>query len=678
LIDSISVKWLMLYVLIISVITASLFWRRRTPAMRVDTTLLAFGTITFLGLASMSVKAMRVPEFVNHAAHTYRQQLITFRQMQKKRRNGQIAVKASKQHSGETYVVIIGESLNRRHMGLYGYFRNTTPKLDNLTRDGHLIVYDNVYSNYVNTMPALSYALTQASQYNHKNYYDAESIIDVARAAHFKSFWLSNQNLLGVWDNAVSVLAHSADTLVGINHSIGKTTRTQNFDGGLLRYVKRALDTDTHGNNIIFVHLMGSHFSYCKRFPKKYDIFHKTPTTAMMGSIVHDDKKLERRVNCYDNSVAYNDFVVSRIISLLRAHGGVSALTYFSDHADDVMGQLFHNASKFNFDMTAIPLMFWTSPGYAQRYPDKVKALRAHKNRLFTNDLVFNTVLGLAGIDTHYDKHGDLTSASYNLSSDRSRTLHGRKKITDDSDYIWWEHHNHALLTDKHLAKRVLPNHANTLGKLHQVWAGGYRSFAVDAWLTSAHHKSILRLGRKSSPAGTSLSAALVSIDTRHLDTLVINLRNLSAHNQDKVRAALDTLDARVGLKQRASLVTAAAPAVVTALRRDSWNVARRLPSAAIKSAIASGGKAPLTRLARKIARHVKTGNASGIAFEAGDYVFVKKYLATRLPDDLAWHVSTGFAFGKGELVGQLHKSSLPADQRVQTITGAYHSPFQL
>ena len=52
-----------------------------------------------------------------------------------------------------TYVFIVGESANRNHLSLYGYKRNTTPKLEAM-RD-ELVVFEDVISPDTHTIPSL-------------------------------------------------------------------------------------------------------------------------------------------------------------------------------------------------------------------------------------------------------------------------------------------------------------------------------------------------------------------------------------------------------------------------------------------------------------------------------------------------------------------------------------------
>ena len=149
-----------------------------------------------------------------------------------------------------------------------------------------------------------------------------------------------------------------------------------------------------------------------------------------------DKKRIRVRQNNYDNSVLYNDFIVSNIVDILKKQGGVNALIYLSDHGEDVMRKLGHNPSTFTFDMTQIPLILYFSKEYQEKYQEKINSLNSNKNLLFSNDLLYDTVLGIADIKTdNYEERFDLSSKNYILEDKNALTLHGKK------EYVLPENH---------------------------------------------------------------------------------------------------------------------------------------------------------------------------------------------------------------------------------------------
>ena len=83
------------------------------------------------------------------------------------------------------YFLVIGESQNTLRMSAYGYKLKTTPWLDSMKNNPNLLLFQHAYACQVQTVPALSYALTAKNQYNSVKMEQAVSLIDVAKAAGY-------------------------------------------------------------------------------------------------------------------------------------------------------------------------------------------------------------------------------------------------------------------------------------------------------------------------------------------------------------------------------------------------------------------------------------------------------------------------------------------------------------
>ena len=121
----------------------------------------------------------------------------------------------------------------------------------------------------------------------------AYSIIEVAKAAGYRTYWISNQVKYGAYDTPIAAIASSADQEIWINGNSGYTTWT-NYNDGELANKLRQIKFDSQKNNLVIIHLMGSHTDYQERYPKKQEKFSVK------------DKKT-RRINSYDNTVFYTD-----------------------------------------------------------------------------------------------------------------------------------------------------------------------------------------------------------------------------------------------------------------------------------------------------------------------------------------------------------------------------------
>ena len=312
------------------------------------------------------------------------------------------------------YVLVIGESQNRAHMQAYNYHRATTPWLDSMKNDKNMLLFTKAYSCHTHTVPTLLYALTAKNQYNNIAVKNAVSVLEVAEAAGFETAWLSNQVKYSAWDTPVTSIASEANQQKWINSTLGESTNTDYFDGKLIEELEKIKITD---KMLIVMHLMGNHGSYEQRYPKAFEKY--------------DGKNT---IDKYDNSIIYNDYVMSQVYKRARKIPNFKGLVYCSDHADAIDKNLSHDAAQFDFDMTHIPLYIYLSDSYIQNNSAKYKSLEKQKNKLFTNDLLFNLMLGVLGINLNniYEPNNDPTADTFDNNKERFKTLYGKKYICEE------------------------------------------------------------------------------------------------------------------------------------------------------------------------------------------------------------------------------------------------------
>ena len=312
------------------------------------------------------------------------------------------------------YVLVIGESQNRAHMQAYNYHRATTPWLDSMKNDKNMLLFTKAYSCHTHTVPTLLYALTAKNQYNNIAVKNAVSVLEVAEAAGFETVWLSNQVKYSAWDTPVTSIASEANKQKWINSTLGESTNTDYFDGKLIEELEKIKITD---KMLIVMHLMGNHGSYEQRYPKAFEKY--------------DGKNT---IDKYDNSIIYNDYVMSQVYKRARKIPNFKGLVYCSDHADAIDKNLSHDAAQFDFDMTHIPLYIYLSDSYIQNNSAKYKSLEKQKNKLFTNDLLFNLMLGVLGINLNniYEPNNDPTADTFDNNKERFKTLYGKKYICEE------------------------------------------------------------------------------------------------------------------------------------------------------------------------------------------------------------------------------------------------------
>jgi heptose-I-phosphate ethanolaminephosphotransferase len=310
-------------------------------------------------------------------------------------------------------VVIMGESLNRNHLSLYGYHRSTSP---NLSRRNDLLVYDNVVAPYSNTLNVIFSAFTNSNLEEKINRENSIYLSDIFHSAGYKTCWLSNQNPVGIWENAIFDMAQTFDETVFVNTSASssfESTLVPSYDEKLFAHFAQILDTESKRKYIV-IHLIGNHSAYSKRYPKQYAVF-----SGSKG-------KQQRTINEYDNSVIYNDFIVDSLFSILARFAAANpdmscAALYLSDHGENVYDDLTcstlgHTYSgKLPKPNIEIPFIIWLSDSYKKHFASQYQILQTHTHQPFVTDDLYHAILDLCNIQTPtYRPTQSIFNAAYN------------------------------------------------------------------------------------------------------------------------------------------------------------------------------------------------------------------------------------------------------------------------
>ncbi|WP_300648964.1 phosphoethanolamine transferase [Paenalcaligenes sp.] len=659
--DFISFKAMAFFAFSLFLVLFVVWWHRNSNVRQVNFSLWFVIFLSMTIIAGVFLPDTKMLALMNNSFKEYTQELKAFKELQGKRSVDANAINAKKTNQGETYIVVIGESLNKQHMQLYGYSRQTTPKLSELVKKGDLLKLNNAYSNHTHTMPVLSLALTEAAQDKKKDYYNSVSIVEVYKAAGFETIWLTNQNLLGAWDNLVSIIANQADKVVGINSSIGTTTISQRYDGDLLKPLNEILSKKTNKNRVIFMHLMGSHGSYCSRFPDEYAYFKGELSRGEFGESIAKSKALELAVNCYDNSVLYNDFIISEVIKSIKSSDGISSVLYFSDHADDVFRQLGHNSAMYTSSMTQIPFLIWFSEEYKLHYADIFQQFLKNKNTLFSNDRLYDTLIGWSQIKTQYYRpEFDFTSKDYQVNPQEALTLHGRKRYIESNDYYWNRYNSDELsrqnILDVHIARNV-----NTLAKMSELWEMGHRAFEIDVFF-DIEGQGIFRTGRNTNHMGEDLKLILSRIDLDEVKAFWLNIKNLSAENYQQVLLELERINNHFPIKNKLMLKTDWSSKEASQFSRAGWNIAFHLSKDKVLGKIDS--LFDKDNFLKKLAEQLSAQKAVAIAFDAELFSFFEDNgLEDRLPSHITYFLVEQLELGDPELLTKLESKKHSQDK---------------
>ncbi len=285
-----------------------------------------------------------------------------------------------------THVLILGESLGRHHMSLYGYPRQTNPELEKMRND--LLIMNNAWSAYPNTVDALKSILTFVDL-DHNSPDRLISLVKIMKSAGYKTFWISNQIPMDKRGSIATSLGHASDEKKFLNFG---GFRKPHFDEDIFEPLEKFLK-DEANKKFIVIHLYGNHAKYNQRYTKDFEKF--------KGGIDGKSEKHSYYINEYDNSVMYNDFIVSRLFKLMKSKNTVGTATYLPDHGEEVYDfrdLKGHTPATPSTMMFNIPLLLWGSQEFVR---DKVySAIEKNRDTYFVSDDLIHTLIELYEIKT--------------------------------------------------------------------------------------------------------------------------------------------------------------------------------------------------------------------------------------------------------------------------------------
>lgn len=331
-------------------------------------------------------------------------------------------------------VLIIGESYNRHHAGLYGYDKNTTPRQARRAQKGELIPFSDVVAPWNLTSFVFKYLFSLYTVGDKGEWCDYPLFPELFRKAGYHVTFLTNQFLPqakeAVYDFSGGFFLNNP--LLSSAMFDTRNTRLYRYDAGLLADYDR-LRNENRDNNLIIFHLKGQHVDYRTRFP--LDRRHFNPEDYDRPDL----KEKELRVLAdYDNAILYNDSIVDQIIKRFEDEDAI--VVYVPDHGEECYeGDVHFYGRMHSTEITArlareefdIPFWIWCSHKYMVGHPSLFNDIVKSKNRRYMTDALPHLLLYLAGIQTPYYR-SDLNVIGDEYNENRPRIL----KNTTDYDKL--------------------------------------------------------------------------------------------------------------------------------------------------------------------------------------------------------------------------------------------------
>ena len=302
----------------------------------------------------------------------------------------------------DNIAIILGESFSKSHSSLYGYDKNTNPKLAAMAADSVLKIYSNASSYAKNTIPCVKSIMTSYTGEcaDSINWYEYLTLIEIMHNAGYTTHWISNQSKRGLYDNEVGRYAELCDVEQFVGDENAGMSR-KNYDEELLPL----LDTLLCGNidkRFFVIQMMGSHSAFKERYPTAFSKFSADDYAGTYPQLSTSNRQLLAE---YDNSILYNDSVVYEIIQ--RFSNREAVVLYFSDHGIDAfqssneyIGHAVAGNKNSDFYGRQIPFMVYTTEKFKEKYPHIEEKMWQAVDVPYRTDSIMYTIMDVAGIET--------------------------------------------------------------------------------------------------------------------------------------------------------------------------------------------------------------------------------------------------------------------------------------
>ncbi|MEJ2142227.1 MAG: phosphoethanolamine--lipid A transferase, partial [Gammaproteobacteria bacterium] len=297
----------------------------------------------------------------------------------------------------DVLVLVVGETARAQNFSLNGYNKPTNPLLSK----EDIISYPHFHSCGTSTHTSLPCMFSHFTRHDFDEsdapYY--ENLTDVLRHAGINVAWRDNNSgCKGVCKNVkTEQMKHlHIDTVCN---------ERECFDEVLLDHLQQQIESAT-SDMVIVLHQNGSHGpAYYLRYPESFKKFTPVCETNDLSSCDH-----ESLLNAYDNTIAYTDYFLSRIINLLKNETGNlnAAMIYVSDHGESLgENNIYLHSMPYIVapqEQTHVPYISWFSDEFLADHHLNKQCLKQHASESYSHDYLFHSVLGLMNVSSNIYK----------------------------------------------------------------------------------------------------------------------------------------------------------------------------------------------------------------------------------------------------------------------------------
>ncbi|QBY44376.1 Phosphoethanolamine transferase EptC [Arsenophonus nasoniae] len=215
------------------------------------------------------------------------------------------AIVAKKDNDNKNIILIMGEASLYSRYSAYGYHFDTTPHMTKLFSTSNSCIVNNAHSSSPITRDSLSMTLAFHTPENEDNLFNNKSIIEMAKANGYKTYWLGSQEIQGLHGSKYGFIAQKSNDLKLTDYN----------DNKLANLLVKVL-SDNAQKRFIIIHLYGNHLPY-----NNYDEI---------------DKKALPNAENYDLTIHHTDRIINDIFKVINEKKIDFNLIYTADHGEIV------------------------------------------------------------------------------------------------------------------------------------------------------------------------------------------------------------------------------------------------------------------------------------------------------------------------------------------------------
>ncbi|EBH5932251.1 hypothetical protein CQX38_03150 [Salmonella enterica] len=216
------------------------------------------------------------------------------------------AITGKEDNGNNTIVIVMGESSLFSRYSIYGYPKLTNPDLQKIFTQPKSCIIGNVHSSAPETRDSLAMTFSFSTPESDTNLFKNKSIIEMAKANGYKTWWIGSQELEGLFSSKYGFIARKSDVV----------RLTNGHDEHLVPMLTDALEDSSAPKKFIIVHLLGNH--------KPYHNYNAEDKEALPGA------------EEYDLTIHKTDRVVSSLFNDVAKHSNNYIFLYTSDHGEVV------------------------------------------------------------------------------------------------------------------------------------------------------------------------------------------------------------------------------------------------------------------------------------------------------------------------------------------------------